>query len=63
MFPEELPKRCIKMFSWIGATVLDPFAGVGTTLKVAKNLKREYIGFEVSKDYYSKALDRIKGSD
>lgn len=51
MFPEELPKRCIKMLSWVGAVVLDPFAGVGTTLRVAKQLNRKYIGFEISKDY------------
>lgn len=51
MFPLELPKRCIKMFSWIGATVFDPFSGGGTTCLSAKELNRKYIGFEISKDY------------
>ncbi|HHV27984.1 MAG TPA: site-specific DNA-methyltransferase [Tissierellia bacterium] len=51
MFPEELPKRLIKMFSWTDAVVLDPFAGAGTTLKVAKELGRKYIGFDISKEY------------
>lgn len=59
-FPEELPKRCIKMFSWIGATVLDPFAGSGTTLKVAKELDRNFIGFEISPEYCEIANARIK---
>lgn len=59
MFPEELPKRCIKMLSWIGATVLDPFAGSGTTLKVAKSLQRDFIGFEISHKYYEIACKRI----
>ncbi len=58
-FPEELPKRCIKMNSWIGATVLDPFAGIGTTIKVAKELGRKGIGFEISKDYCEIANNRI----
>ena len=60
MFPEELPKRLIKMFSWIGATILDPFAGAGTTLKVAKELNRKYLGFEISKEYYNISKERIK---
>lgn len=51
MFPEELPMRLIKMFSWIGDTVLDPFSGAGTTALVAKKLNRNYIGFELSSAY------------
>jgi len=58
-FPEELPKRCIKMFSWVGATVLDPFAGSGTTLKVAKELNRNFIGFEISEEYCKIAEARL----
>lgn len=51
MFPEELPKRLIKMFSYVGDTVLDPFSGAGTTSVVAKKLKRNYVGFEISENY------------
>lgn len=59
MFPEELPKRCIKMFTYIDATVLDIFSGTGTTCKVAKDLNRNYIGFELSKNYYETSIARI----
>jgi len=51
MFPEELPRRLIKMFSFIGETVLDPYAGSGTTSLAAKNLFRDSIGFEINKDF------------
>lgn len=59
MFPEELPYRCIKMLSYIGDTILDIFSGTGTTCKVAKDLNRNYIGFELSKDYYETSLSRL----
>ncbi|MBI4722169.1 MAG: site-specific DNA-methyltransferase [Candidatus Stahlbacteria bacterium] len=51
MFPEELPRRLIKMFSFVGDTVLDPFLGSGTTTLVAKTLKRNSIGYEINKDF------------
>lgn len=51
MFPEELPRRLIRMFSFVGETVLDPFAGSGTTLKVALELERNAIGYEVQRDF------------
>lgn len=51
MFPEELPKRLIKMFSFIGETVLDPFAGSGTTTLAAKNSDRNSIGFEINPEF------------
>lgn len=51
MFPEELPKRLIKMFSFVSETILDPFLGSGTTSKVAQELKRNSIGYEINKDY------------
>lgn len=51
MFPEELPRRLIRMFSFVGETVLDPFAGSGTTLKVALELERNAIGYEVQPEF------------
>jgi len=51
MFPEELPRRLIKMFSFIGDTVLDPFLGSGTTSLVAKKLDRNSIGYEINEDF------------
>ncbi|MEQ9713900.1 MAG: DNA-methyltransferase [Candidatus Asgardarchaeia archaeon] len=46
-FPEEIPYKLIRMFSIIGDTVLDPFLGTGTTMKVAINLNRNSIGYEI----------------
>jgi len=51
MFPEELPKRLIKMFSFAGDTVLDPFLGSGTTCLAARNLNRNSIGYEINEDF------------
>ena len=51
MFPEELPRRLIKMYSFVGDTVLDPFLGSGTTVKVALELKRNAIGYEINESF------------
>lgn len=51
MFPEELPRRLIRMFSFVGDTVLDPFLGSGTTSLAAKNLGRNSIGYEINRDF------------
>ena len=48
IFPEELPRRLIRMFSFVGDTVLDPFLGSGTTSLAAKNLNRNSTGYEIS---------------
>ncbi len=48
-FPEELPYRAIKLFSYKDETVLDPFAGSGTTMKKARELGRNSVGFEIKK--------------
>jgi len=49
-FPDELPYRLIKLFSYVGETVLDPFLGSGTTMKMAKQLNRNSVGYEIIKD-------------
>ena len=51
IMPEEIPYRCIKLFSFVEDVILDPFAGSGTTLKVAKSLDRKYIGYELYESY------------
>jgi DNA modification methylase len=51
MFPEELPRRLIRMFTWAGDTVLDPFLGSGTTVKVALELGRNGVGYEINEDF------------
>lgn len=50
-FPDEMPKRLIKLHSFYGDTVLDPFLGTGTTAKVALELGRKAIGYELNKEY------------
>ena len=56
MFPEALPKSLIQLYSYKGETVLDPFLGSGTTIKAAKSLGRNSVGYEINKAY----LDSIK---
>ena len=51
MFPEELPRRLIRMFSFVGETVLDPFLGSGTTSLAAKRLQRHSIGYEINESF------------
>jgi site-specific DNA-methyltransferase (adenine-specific) len=51
MFPEELPRRLIKMFSFVGDTVLDPFLGSGTTSIAAKKLNRNSVGYEINPEF------------
>ena len=63
MFPEELPRRLIKMFSFPGETVLDPFAGSGTTAKAAKDLKRNSVSYEVNAGFIPLIEKRLGGSD
>lgn len=58
-FPIELPKRCIKLFSFVGDTILDPFLGSGTTLIACVMTNRKGIGIEIDKNYCEIAKDRI----
>mgnify|MGYP002515420534 CR=1 FL=1 len=57
-FAEELVKRCIKLWSCPGDTVLDPFAGCGTVNKVAIENHRNAIGFELNKEFYDMAIEK-----
>jgi DNA modification methylase len=58
-FPEELPRRCIRLYSFVGDTVLDPFAGSGTTLRVARELGRNSIGYEINPEYESTIVEKV----
>ncbi len=59
MFPEELPRRLIKMFSFQGENVLDPFGGSGTTTLAAKNLVRNSASFEINPDFIPILKEKI----
>ncbi len=61
MFPIELPKRIIEMFSFYGETVLDPFLGSGTTTLAAMHLNRNSIGFEINKKFLPIIKKKIEG--
>lgn len=63
MFPEELPKRLIKMFSFIGDTVLDPFLGSGTTCLAARNMERNSVGYEINKDFLPVISEKLAPQD
>lgn len=58
-FPIELPMRCIKLFSFIGDTVLDPFLGSGTTLIATALTNRKGIGVDIDKTYCNLAVQRL----
>ena len=60
MFPEQLVARLLKLFSYEGDLVLDPYIGVGTTAISAHNLNRHYIGIDVSEQYCAIAEERLK---
>jgi DNA modification methylase len=58
-FPEEIPRRLIKLFTFVGETVLDPFSGSGTTTKVAKELGRNSYGYEIDLELKPVILKKI----
>jgi DNA modification methylase len=62
MFPEEIPRRLLKLFSFRGDLVLDPFNGVGTTTLAAWKNHRRFIGIDISPQYCQTAIERIERS-
>ncbi len=62
MFPEKLVERVLKLFSFKGDIILDPFNGVGTTTAVAKRLGRKYLGIDISQEYCTVAEKRIRNT-
>jgi len=59
MFPLELPTRLIKMFSFVGDTVLDPFAGSATTARAAMNLERNSVGYEINPTFVDLMREKL----
>ena len=59
MFPEELVKRVLQLFSYKDDLILDPFNGVGTTTYVASKFSRRYLGIDISDEYCKTAKERI----
>jgi site-specific DNA-methyltransferase (adenine-specific) len=58
-FPEEIPYRLMKLYSYIGDIVLDPFNGSGQTTKVAYNLDRHFLGVDIKQEYVDLAKSRV----
>jgi len=59
MFPEALADRILRLFSFRGDAILDPFNGAGTTTKVAKKTGRNYLGIDIDKGYCETAQKRV----
>src|SRR6266496_3050451 len=62
-FPDEIPRRLIKLFTMIGETVFDPFAGSGTTLRVARELGRKGIGYEMDLELKRVIGEKLEGQN
>jgi modification methylase len=62
-FPDELPRRLIRMFTFQGDTVLDPFLGSGTTVKVALQLGRNAVGYEINGDFLEDVPQKLGNRD
>lgn len=60
MFPEEIPSRLIRLFSFVGDLVFDPFVGSGTTAVVADRSGRDFFGCDISEEYVEMALKRLE---
>ncbi len=62
VFPIALPKRCIELFTHKGELILDPFAGIGSTLIAARDLDRNAVGFDINKKYVGYIENRFSQS-
>jgi len=62
-FPVELPRRCIKLFSYVGDLVLDPFLGSGSTLLACLSTRRRGLGVEISPEYCRLAAQRLSTAE
>ena len=63
IFPEDIPYRLIRMYTFKGDTVLDPFLGSGTTVKVAKILERKGIGYEINPNYKEIIWSKLRSNE
>ena len=61
-FPEELPRRLIELYTYLGDVVLDPFCGSGTTCVAARKAGRHYIGYDIKSEYLNLAQERLQDS-
>ncbi len=59
-FPVELPERCIRLYTYVGDTILDPFLGSGSTAIAALRNERHYVGYDVNRDYIALAERRLE---
>ena len=63
IMPEQIPYRLIKLYSFVGDIVLDPFTGSGTTLKVAKELNRNFVGYEIYEFYKDIISEKLNNAN
>jgi DNA modification methylase len=59
-FPEKLPARLLRLYTYSGETVLDPFVGTGTTCAVARSMNRHYIGIDIVPEYVALAEQKVR---
>lgn len=62
VFPDEIPHRLIKLFSFVGEAVLDPFAGIGTTARVAVGLDRRAVSVELNPEYATLISETVQSA-
>lgn len=60
MYPVEIPRRVIRLYSFVGDTILDPFVGSGTTAVAALNTDRNYFGIDINEEFVEMARDRVQ---